>query len=158
MSLLLPGISAYNQFLKNDAPVNNGQQFLQPVQWEYSAEKVNDRVYELHLTATIKPGWHLYAQKQPEDAIAVPTTIKFNNNPLLTFSGQTKEIGKLEKFTEPSIGISAWQYEHKVDFVRVATVKKNVSTRVSGTITFQVCTPEQCLPPETVSFNIAINN
>ncbi len=156
--MLLPGISAYNQSLKTDAPANTGRFSLQPVQWEYSAERVNDQVYELHLTATIKPGWHLYAQKQPEDAIAVPTTIKFNNNPLLAFSGQTREIGKLEKFTEPSIGISAWQYENKVDFVRVATIKKNVRTRVSGTITFQVCTPEQCLPPETVSFDIAINN
>ena len=60
-----------------------------PVSWSFASKKVSDNVYEVRLTATMQPGWHLYSQNQPEDAIAIPTSFNFNNNPLLrqaTFS------------------------------------------------------------------------
>ena len=45
-----------------------------PVSWLFSSKKISDKVYELQMVATIQPGWHLYAQAQPKDAIAQPTT------------------------------------------------------------------------------------
>jgi thiol:disulfide interchange protein DsbD len=56
---------------------------LNPVSWSFSAKKIADKTYEVHLTATMQSGWHLYSQVQPEDAIAIPTDFKINNNPLL---------------------------------------------------------------------------
>ena len=52
------------------------------------------KTYEIHMTATIQTGWHLYSQTQPEDAIAIPTGIKFTSNPLVTAEGPVKEVGK----------------------------------------------------------------
>jgi thiol:disulfide interchange protein DsbD len=61
-----------------------------PVSWAFTSKKIADQLYEIHLTATIQPGWHLYSQKQPEDAIAQPTSFLFNQHPLLDFDGKVK--------------------------------------------------------------------
>lgn len=130
----------------------------QPVKWTYEAKKISEKVYEVHLKANIQGGWHLYAQKQPESFIGSPTTIKFNKNPFLIFSGKTEETGKLEKTKEPTLGIEAWQYANEVVFVQSVSLKNNsVKTRISGSIEFQVCTDKKCLPPTTTSFSLAIN-
>lgn len=78
-----------------------------PVQWNLSAQNVNDKEYEIKLTATIQPGWHLYSQKQPEDAIALPTKIVFNKNPLLELKDKVKEQGKLEKYKDNTLEVEA---------------------------------------------------
>jgi thiol:disulfide interchange protein DsbD len=76
---------------------------LNPVGWTFSAKKISDKTYELHITATMQSGWHLYSQTQPEDAIAEPTKITFNKNPLLTLDGKIKEEGKMEKFHDAKL-------------------------------------------------------
>ena len=131
-------------------------QLLNPVSWTWSAKKLSDKTYELRITATIQSGWHLYSQLQPEDAIAEPTSVSFNKNPLLSLEGKLKEEGKLEKFHDAKLEVSANQYSKKVDFVQVIKLKANAKTNVSGKIRFQTCNDEKCLPPKTVSFSIAL--
>ena len=46
-----------------------------PVSWNFTTKKVDSKTYELHLTAVLQSGWHLFSQTQPDDAIAVPTGI-----------------------------------------------------------------------------------
>jgi len=132
-------------------------QAQKPVVWNCSAKKLSDKVYEVHLKATIQDGWHLYAQQQPENFIGTPTTIKFSKHPLLFFEGKIKEIGVLEKSKEISLDIESWQYNNEVDFVQLVTLKSNVKTNLSGSIEFQVCTDEMCLQPAIVNFNIALD-
>ena len=136
--------------------VNSFAQILEPVKWNYSAKKITDKTYEVHLTATIDNGWHIYAQRQPKDAIAIPTTIKFNKNPLLILNGKIKETGKKEKYKEPTLGIEQWQYSDKVDFVQQVKLKSNTKTNISGSVVFQVCTDEKCLPAKTIPFTILL--
>lgn len=76
------------------------------VHWNYTAKKVSDKTYELHLTATIDEGWHVYAQVQPKDAVGIPTKISFNKNPLITLVGKTKEIGTKKKQEIKEVGIT----------------------------------------------------
>lgn len=128
-----------------------------PVHWNYQAHKLNDKEWEVKLTATIDNGWHLYSQQQPEDAIALPTEIVFNKNPLVELKDKVKENGKLEKYKDKTLDIEAWQYAGKVEFVQVVKKKAKVKTTVSGSIEYQVCTDEKCLPPKKIPFTIAIN-
>jgi len=127
-----------------------------PVSWAFSSKKVGTNVYELRLTAIMQPGWHLYAQSQPDDAVAQPTSFTFNNNPLLAFDGKVKEVGKLEKFHDEKLGVSANQYSGKVDFVQVVKVKGAAKTNITGKLEFQTCDDKKCLPPKTVPFSIAL--
>ena len=125
-----------------------------PVKWSWSATKMKSGIYEIHLTAKIDPGWHVYAQQQPEEAIAVPTSIKFIKNPIISFLGEIKEAGHREHFRDPELGIEAFQYAGEVDFVQQVKLKTNGKTIVRGSISFQACTDEKCLPPATTEFNI----
>lgn len=127
-----------------------------PVTWNYTAKKIADKTYDIYLKATIREGWHLYAQAQPENFIGVPTSIKFNKHPLLALDGKIKEVGKLEISKEPSLDIESWQYSNRVDFVQRVILKNNVKTNISGSIEFQVCTDELCLQPVTVNFSIVL--
>ena len=129
---------------------------VNPVSWSYSARKVSDKMYELRITASMQSGWHLYSQTQPEDAIAEPTKITFNKNPLLKLDGNIREEGKMEKFHDARLELSAHQYSSKVEFVQMVKLKASAKTKVSGTVRFQTCNDERCLPPKTVPFSIAL--
>jgi hypothetical protein len=129
---------------------------LNPVSWTFNSKKINDKEYELHMIATIQPGWHLYSQTQPEDAIAQPTSFNFNKNPLLDLNGKVKEVGKLEKYKDEKLDVSANQYSDKVVFVQRVKMKGKAKTAVTGKLEFQTCDDEKCLPPKTVNFSIAL--
>jgi thiol:disulfide interchange protein DsbD len=134
----------------------SAQRGLHPIAWQYSARKVADKTYEVHLTAQLQSGWHAYSQKQPEDAVAQPTEIRFKPNPLVGLMGKIREIGAMEKWKDEASGIQANQYANQVDFVQVVKVKGNVRTSVSGSLTYQVCTDEMCLPPKTDNFVVQL--
>ena len=131
------------------AQINN------PVTWSYTAKKIADKTYELHMTATIGGNWHLYAQdagKGPE-----PTSFVFTPNPLIKFEGKVKEIGKQEQSFDKNFNSVLKYYANKVDFVQKVKVKSSTATVVKGIVNFMVCNDRQCLPPRDVPFTIKIN-
>lgn len=130
-------------------------QIQDPVSWSATSKKINDKTYEIHLTANIDNGWHTYSQTTPEGG-PVPTSITFTNNPLLTLEGKTKEVGKLEQHNEPLFGVDVKQFSNKVDFVQVVKLKAPVKTSVNVAVEFMVCNDKQCLPPKTQKFSVAL--
>ncbi len=137
------------------ALVANAQ--LNPVTWTFTAKKIADKQYEITATATIQNNWHLYSQTQPADAVAEPTSFKFKPNPLLTLEGKVAEVGKMEKFIDKTLGISANQYAGIVKFTQKVKLKSNAKTSLSGSVLFQTCDDQKCLPPKTVNFTVALN-
>lgn len=129
---------------------------LNPVSWSFSVKKISDKNYEVHLKANMQSGWHLFSQTQPEDPIGIPTSISFNLNPLISVVGKPKEIGKLEKFKDPKLGLAANQYSGSVNFVQKIKLKSNVKTNISGEVEFQTCDDKKCLPPKKIPFNLAV--
>ena len=131
-------------------------QVLNPVMWSFTSKKTGDKTYEIHLTANIQSGWHLYSQTQPNDAINMPTEILFNGNPLITLDGKAKEAGKMEVYKDKRLGISAHQYKDQVDFVQKIKLKVKTKTNISGSVEFQTCNDNKCLPPKKLTFNLAL--
>lgn len=128
-----------------------------PVKWSFKAVKVSDKTYDVVMVASMEGGWHLYSQKQPDDAIAMPTEFKINKNPLFSLEGDIKEKGKMEKFHDAKLDISANQYANQVTFVQTVKLKASAKTNFTGSVQFQTCNDERCLPPKTVSFSVAID-
>jgi hypothetical protein len=125
------------------------------VQWAYSAKKIADKTYEVHMTATINGDYHMYAQDAGGEG-PVATSFTFSKNPLSTNEGKVKEVGKLIKKYE-----SAWKhdvkyYEGKVDFVQIVKLKANAKTNLTGKVEFMVCNDRQCLPPAEVDIHVNI--
>lgn len=129
---------------------------LNPVLWSFSAIKTGEKTFEIHMKATIQQGWHLYSQSQPKDAIAMPTTFTINANPLFSKEGKIKELGKMEKMNDATLGVTNHQYSNTVDFVQKVKLKANVKTNFTGNVEFQTCDDKKCLPPKKVNYNIAI--
>ena len=139
--VLLVGISAIGQ---------------SPVRWDFSAKKLDDKRFEIRLTAIIQDGWHLYACEQPPDAIAFPTTVKFRQNPLVQLKGTLRAEGALAKVREEQLGVESWQFADRVSFVQIIELKGKVRTNVNGSIEFQACTDEKCLPNAVINFQIPV--
>lgn len=131
-------------------------QTINPVSWKFTSKKIGENVYEIQMVADIQAGWHLYSQAQPKDAIAVPTSFTFNKNPLLVLDGKVAEQGKLEKFTDKDLGVSANQYSKQVVFAQRIKAKSKAKTAVTGKVEFQTCDDKKCLPPKTVNFTVNI--
>ena len=129
---------------------------LNPVTWSFSATKVADKTYEIHMKATIQDGWHLYSQKQPEDDIPFPTTFTIKANPLIKLDGKIREVGKMEVMKDAALGVSANQYSNSVDFVQKIKLKSIAKTNFTGNVEYQTCDDKKCLPPKTVNFSVAI--
>jgi hypothetical protein len=130
-------------------------QIAEPVKWTFTAKKMAGNRYEVHLTATIDKGWHMYSQATP-DGGPVPTTVRFNRNPVLTLVGETKEVGKMEQHLEPLFGVEVKQFSDKVAWVQLVQVKGTLKTALAGTLEFMVCNSQQCLPPSTVKFSVPL--
>lgn len=130
-------------------------QILNPVTWSVTSKKIKDKTYEVHLTANINKGWHIYSQFTP-DGGPVPTSISFTKNPLFILDGKAKESGKLEQRHEEIFGVDVKQFSNKVDFIQVLKLKSPVKTSANISIEYMVCNDRQCLPPVTKNFSIAL--
>lgn len=121
---------------------------LNPISWTFSAKKISDNTYEVQMKASIQTNWHLYSQTQPDDAVAMPTTFVLSPNPLFTLDGKIKEIGKMEKYTDKILKVSANQYSNTVTFTQVVKLKGKAKTSITGTVEYQTCDDQKCLPPK----------
>lgn len=126
-----------------------------PVSWTATSKKISDKTYEIHLTANISKGWHIYSQNTPEGG-PIPTNITFTLNPLIQLQGKAREVGKLEQKNEPLFGVDVKQFSNKVDFVQLVKLKANVNTSAKVAVEFMVCNDRQCLPPSTRTFSLAL--
>ncbi len=130
-------------------------QSAKQVQWSYSAKKIADKTYEIHMTANINGDYHLYAQHLGVDG-PVPTSFTFTKNPLLVLDKEIKESGKVIKKYETAWKGNVNYYEKTVDFVQVVKLKGNAKTSLTGKVEFMVCDEKQCLPPSEVDINVNI--
>ena len=125
------------------------------VSWVYSAKKVADKTYEIHMTATIGGDYHLYAQDAGGDG-PIATTFNFTKSPLFALDGAVKEKGQIVKKFESAWNHNVNYYEKTVDFVQVVKLKSNVKTTLAGKVEFMVCNDKECLPPADVDIKVNI--
>jgi thiol:disulfide interchange protein DsbD len=130
-------------------------QMKTPVKWSYSAKKIADKTYELHITADIDNGWHIYSLDHKGD-IGVATSIKINPNPLGMLDGKLATKAKAVSMKDPSTGEMVKFYTNAVDFVQVVKLKAAVKTNYTGSLEFMTCDDHECLPPTTKKFSIAL--
>ena len=130
-------------------------QSAKQVKWTYTAKKIADKTYEVHITATMNGNWHIYAQNVGVEG-PIPTTFTFTKNPLLTLDGNPKEVGNVIKKKEEVWGGVVNYYEKSVNFIQIVKVKGNVKTNIDGKVGFMVCDDHQCLPPSEVDFSVNI--
>lgn len=129
-------------------------QLKDPVKWSATSRKKANG-YEVVLMATLPKPWHIYSQNTGEGG-PVATNFKFTKNPLLTFDGGVREVGKLKENYDKLFDTKVKYYADKVDFVQTVKVRGNVKTNVNVTVEYMTCDDSQCLPPTKKTFNVSL--
>lgn len=125
------------------------------VKWVFTSKKIADKIYEVHMTATINGNFHMYAQNVGVEG-PLPTAFVFTKNPLLQLDGKVKEMGKLVKKYESTWSGNVNYYEKTVNFIQTVKVRGAAKTNLAGKVEFMVCDDSRCLPPGEVEFSVAI--
>jgi DsbC/DsbD-like thiol-disulfide interchange protein len=129
-------------------------QIKDPVKWKATSKKVGD-TYQVTLTATLPKPWHIYSQHTGEGG-PLPTSFTFSKHPLLSYTGNVKEVGKLKEEYDQNFDTKVKYFGDKVDFVQTVKVKGNVKTNVNVTVEYMTCNDSQCLPPTKKTFNVSL--
>jgi thiol:disulfide interchange protein DsbD len=124
------------------------------VKWTFTAKKIADKTYEVHMTANINGNYHIYAQQGGDGPVS--TTFNFTRNPVLVLDGKVKEIGKLKKAYEEAFDSEVRYYEKTVNFVQIVKVRGNAKSNLAGKVEFMVCNDRECLPPSQIDFSVNI--
>jgi thiol:disulfide interchange protein DsbD len=130
-------------------------QVKNPVKWTFEAKKIDAKTYELQMTASLDPRWHIYSLEHKGD-IGVATTFDFTKNPLGELKGAVKASQKPVKQKDPSTGEMVAFYEGRVVFTQTIQLKAPVKTNISGTVEFMACDDKMCLPPTEKTFSITL--
>ncbi len=109
-----------------------------PVTWSSSFEKINETEYDLILTATIIPGWHLYSQ-HTEEGGSLPIIIRkgaeTENFKLL---GKAIESDTIKKYS-PVFEVYESYFDNKAILKQRIAVNTASVNEVSLNLTGQVC-------------------
>jgi thiol:disulfide interchange protein len=134
---------------------NLPSQMVNPVKWNFSANKLSDGNIELVLKADLEGDWHMYGQKTYGDDGPRPTSFVFIKNPNYDTVGKTTESKLVKKF-EPIWNVELDFFEHEAVFKQIIKVKSDTAFVVKGSLEYMVCNETSCMPPTPVEFSINI--
>ena len=125
-------------------------QIFNPVQWDFSHERVSEGEVDLTFTATIDEGWYVYSQFCGEGPVA--TEFTFNNTDSnFSLVGGLDEGTPLNEF-DPNFETVLKYFKNKAVFTQRILINSKDSFVISGDIYFMTCDKSQCLPPEAIEF------
>ncbi|WP_306551976.1 thioredoxin family protein [Daejeonella sp.] len=125
-----------------------------PVNWSYSSEKINDKEFDLLITAKIEKGWHLYSQFIEEGG-PIPTSFKFNPSAAYKLIGKVTESPKPITAFDKNFNMEIAWHKNQAVFKQRISLNKPI-TAITGVLEFMVCDDQRCLPPAEVEFEIPL--
>lgn len=128
-------------------------QMLEPVKWSFKTKVTGSNTSELQFVATIDQGWHLYSQHLTGGG-PLPTEFKFDEVKGIEQIGSVIEP-KPEEVYDKMFMMKVQYFSTSATFIQKIKVLTNKPVTVKGTLTFQTCNDESCIPGEMeFSFNI----
>ncbi len=130
-------------------------QILNPVKWSFEAKKISDTEYDLVATAKLDKGWYIYSQFLVGDG-PVPSSLTFKPTPQYQLVGKASEVSDHKKSGfDKMFDMNITKFSDEVKFVQ--RVKVTGSTDIKGSIQWQACDDEKCIPPTDQDFSFKIN-
>jgi len=128
-------------------------QIQTPVKWEFKTKVTGANSAELLFIASIDNGWHLYSQHLP-DGGPMPTEFAFAKLEGIQLDGKASEPTPKEVFDE-MFKMKVKYFDKTATFIQKIKLTNSKPVTVSGTINFQACNEETCIPGEAeFSFDV----
>ncbi|MEC3880019.1 protein-disulfide reductase DsbD N-terminal domain-containing protein [Parapedobacter sp. 10938] len=128
-------------------------QILKPVTWQFGAKKISKDEAVVFIKATIDKGWHIYSQ-HVEEGGPIKTSFTFSPSTDYTLVGKPAEPKPKTKYEEV-FAMDVGYFDKEVVFQQKVKLKKGATT-VKGAVEFMACDANQCLPPDEVTFAVAV--
>ena len=131
-------------------------QDIEPVEWQYDVNKINDTEYNISFSASILEGWKLYSQFSPDEG-ALPTSFSFINN--------TSDFEADELFNEDDyiVGfdnvfkMDLYYYENEANFNQNVKLLDKDLNQIKVEIDYSSCDDELCIF-RNETFNVVLDN
>ena len=131
-------------------------QDIEPVEWQYDVNKINDTEYNISFSASILEGWKLYSQFSPDEG-ALTTSFSFINN--------TSDFEADELFNEDDyiVGfdnvfkMDLYYYENEANFNQNVKLLDEDLNQIKVEIDYSSCDDELCIF-RNETFNVILDN
>ena len=131
-------------------------QDIEPVEWQYDVNKINDTEYNISFSASILEGWKLYSQFSPDEG-ALPTSFSFISN--------TSDFEADELFNEDDyiVGfdnvfkMDLYYYENEANFNQNVKLLDEDLNQIKVEIDYSSCDDELCIF-RNETFNVILDN
>jgi len=144
-------------------PFSGISQIYDPVDWNFSKQKISDNTYELIFTADIDSGWAIYSNDIYDNGVdcdveicPIPVSFEFNKNNeqerYFRLMGDIVEVDENKKTSQdPIFLMEVTKFTDRATFKQIIEIDTN-DIDVTGYLTFMVCDDTKCLPPTDVEF------
>lgn len=119
-------------------------QIEKPVNWKFSAKKLNDCEYELQFTGTIDEHWHVYSLKKTGEDGPNPTAFMFDKSKNYELIGKPVE-GTPIKTYDKVFEMDVIYFEKSVVFKQKIKLLTDKEVTINGNFEYQACTEEKCI-------------
>ena len=144
-------------------PFSGISQIYNPVDWNFSKQKISDNTYELIFTADIDSEWAMYSNDIYDNGVdcdveicPIPVSFEFNKNNeqerYFRLIGDIVEVDENKKTSQdPIFLMEVIKFTDRATFKQIIEIHAN-DIDVTGYLTFMVCDDTKCLPPTDVEF------
>ena len=131
-------------------------QDIEPVEWQYDVNKINDTEYNISFSASILEGWKLYSQFSPNEG-ALPTSFSFINN----ISGfEASELFNEDDYLvgfDNVFKMDLYYYENEANFNQNVKLLDKDLNQIKVEIDYSSCDDELCIF-RNETFNVVLDN
>ncbi len=127
-----------------------------PASWSISRVQLQDGSWSVIFRADVAEGWWVYSQQSFGDMGLQPTHIGFDTLAHLTVRGSAEENGEhVVQGHDPFFDAEVKKFKGWATFTQRIQVT-DPKLPITGRLEFITCNDQQCLPPETKYFKIAL--
>lgn len=131
-------------------------QIVNPVSWTFSQKKISDTEYELHFSAKIEKGWHLYSNKLPEGG-PIATSINYEDQTGFELIGEIETIPEAEKVFDATFNMDLEYFSNQAEFIQKIKLTSDNLVEVKGYVEYMSCNDETCTPPTEADFSLSLD-
>lgn len=128
---------------------------VNPVKWKFTVEPVGEQEVVLVFSATVTGGYHLYGQHQ-DPLGPLPTVFVFPESADFKLKGKATESPKPVTEKDETFGVDVQFFKKDATFRQTITLASAKDMEIKGTIDYQVCNDETCVPFSDIPFSFKI--
>ena len=120
-------------------------QMVNPVEWAFSIQDVNETEFDVVATATVDPAYHIYSTKMPALG-PLPTVFEFEKSNDFEVAGEARDVTEGELFYDDIFEVEYVQFKGTAVYAQRLKRLTDNAFKVIGTISGQACKDGMCVP------------